>query len=153
MWGAMQASAGFAFRGGSPYRAKNAKPAMTSMAVTARICASAPDISFLVDVALRAASFGIFPPILVRLKALSQSVGSTSCPRTTHRHAQARIIPVRHDVRLISISRFTRNTPMRVFAANESPLSEDRRSQVRTAMRREFVAVDNGFRAFDFILK
>src|SRR5258708_1140592 len=81
-------------------------PAMTSIAVTASICASTSEAALLV------ASFMPF----------SLDLG------VTHRCARAR---ERRPC-------FTRNTPRRVFALIESPLSEYRPCQGRTVMRRHF---------------
>src|SRR6266568_1712041 len=80
--------------------------AMTSIAVTASICANASEAALLV------ASFMPF----------SLDLGVTHrCARTRERR-----------------SWFTRNTPRRVFALIESPLSEHRPCQGRIVMRRHF---------------
>src|SRR6266404_7230213 len=80
--------------------------AMTSIAVTASICASASEAALLV------ASF----------KPFSLDSGVTHrCARTRERRPW-----------------FTRNTPRRVFALTESPLSEYRPRQGRIVMRRHF---------------
>jgi hypothetical protein len=92
---------------------------MTSMAVTARICASAPEAAFLV------ASF-----IVVSLDMGIQDFGiqdvgmSHRCPR-------------RLDGSLI----FYAEHPTTSIRFNESPLSEYRRFQDRILMRREFEGI------------
>ena len=86
---------------------------MTSMAVTAIICASASEVALLV------ASFMPF--------SLDSGLGDPDMG-AFHRG------PQRPDNRLD----FTRNTPRRVFALIESPLSEHRRGQGRLAIRRHF---------------
>ena len=80
---------------------------MTSIAVTASICASAAEAALLV------ATF--FMPVSLDLGV-------------THRCAKS----------ANNSLDFTRNTPRRVFALLESPLSEYQQSHGRTALRRHF---------------
>src|SRR5258707_4659914 len=80
--------------------------AMTSIAVTASICASASEAALLVASFM---PFSLDPGVTHR------------CARTRERRPW-----------------FTRNTPRRVFALIESPLSEHRRCQGRIVMRRHF---------------
>ena len=87
---------------------------MTSMAVTARICASAPEAAFLV------ASF-----IVVSLDLGIQAVGMS------HRR------PRRLDGSLI----FYAEHPTTSIRLIESPLSEYRRFKDRTVMRRELESI------------
>jgi hypothetical protein len=79
---------------------------MTSIAVTASICASASEAALLVASFM---PFSLDPGVTHR------------CARTRERRPW-----------------FTRNTPRRVFALIESPLSEHRPCQGRTVMRRHF---------------
>jgi hypothetical protein len=81
--------------------------AMTSIAITASICASASEVALLV------ASFMSF--------SLDSGV-THRCARRRESEGQS----------------FTRNTPRRLFALIESPLSEHRPCQGQIVMRRHF---------------
>src|SRR5664279_2333854 len=99
---------------------------MTSIAVTASICASASEAALLL------ASFMPFS-----LDLASQDLGMT------HRCADA---PA-------TVICFTRNTPRRVFALVESPLSEYRPCQNRPPIRRHFGSLAAGLCTRDGILE